>query len=49
MNSKDLHRLQHIAETDAAIAEAEAEYERTGKLYDAHETLAFLRENCFSK
>lgn len=41
--------LLEIAETDAAIAEAEAEYRRTGELHDAREALASLREKHLRK
>ena len=41
--------LLEIAETDAAIAEAEEEYNRTGQLHDAHEALVSLREKHFRK
>ena len=39
----------YMEETDAAIAEAEAEYRRTGELHDAHEALVSLREKHFRK
>ena len=35
------------AETDSAISEAEAEYERDGQLHDAREALASLRKKHF--
>lgn len=38
--------LENVA-TDAAIAEAEAEYASDGKLYDAREALASLRRKHF--
>ena len=47
MSIETYEDLFETAATDAAIAEAEAEYARDGKLYDAKETLAALRKKHF--
>ena len=39
--------MMETAATDAAIAEAEAEFERDGQLHDAREALASLRRKHF--
>ncbi len=43
MSVETYDELLATAATDAAIAEAEAEFEATGKLYDAREELKALR------
>ena len=43
MSIETYEDLFETAATDAAIAEAEAEYARDGKLYDARAALAALR------
>ncbi len=47
MSIETYEDLFETAATDAAIAEAEAEYARDGKLYDAKEALAALRKKHF--
>jgi PHD/YefM family antitoxin component YafN of YafNO toxin-antitoxin module len=47
MSMETYDSMVGIAETDAAIAEAEAEFERDGQLFDARETLASLRRKHF--
>lgn len=43
MSIEAYEELLETAQADRAIAQAEAEYARDGKLYDAKETLAGLR------
>ena len=47
MSMDTYDELLELAETDAAIAEAEAEYKATGILYDARTELAALRRKHF--
>lgn len=47
MSIETYESMVEIAETDAAITEAEAEYEQDGQLFDAKETLAALRRKHF--
>ena len=47
MSIETYEDLFETAATDAAIAEAEVEYARDGKLYDAKEALAALRKKHF--
>ena len=47
MSIEAYESMLETAETDAAIAEAEEEYKRTGQLHDAHEALAALRRKHF--
>lgn len=47
MSMETYDSMTGTAETDAAIAEAEAEFERDGQLFDAKETLATLRRKYF--
>ncbi len=43
MSIETYETMAEAAETDAAIAQAEAEHEQDGQLFDARETLAALR------
>lgn len=43
MSIETYEAMLNTAETDAAIAEAEAEYAQTGQLHDARSALASLR------
>ena len=47
MSIEAYEALVETAAVDAAIAEAEAEYERDGQLHDAQEALASLRRKHF--
>ena len=47
MSIETYETMIETAETDVAIAEAEAEFEQDGQLYDAKETLAALRRKHF--
>ena len=47
MSNEAYEALVETAAVDAAIAEAEAEYERDGQLHDAQEALASLRRKHF--
>lgn len=49
MSMETYDNLIGTAETDAAIAGAEAEFERDGQLFDAKETLAALRRKHFEE
>lgn len=44
----DYEAMVENAAVDAAIAEAEAEYQQTGQLFDAKDALADLRRKIFS-
>ena len=47
MSIETYESMVEIAETDAAITEAETEYGQGGQLFDARETLAALRRKHF--
>lgn len=47
MSIETYESMVEIAETDAAITEAEAEYGQDGQLFDARETLTTLRRKHF--
>ena len=47
MNIETYEEMLETAATDTASAEAEAEYERDGQLYDAREALSALRRKHF--
>ncbi len=47
MSIETYEMMVETAETDAAIAEAEAEFEHDGQLFDACEALAALRRKHF--
>ena len=47
MSIETYEAMLETAAVDAAIAEAEAEFERDGQLYDAKDALAFLRRKHF--
>lgn len=47
MSIETYESMVEIAETDAAITEAEAEYGQDGQLFDARETLGALRRKHF--
>ena len=47
MSMETYEAMVELAETDHAIMEAEAEYERTGQLFDAKEALSSLRRKHF--
>ena len=47
MSIETYEAMMETVAVDAAIAEAEAEFERDGQLYDAKDTLASLRRKHF--
>ena len=47
MSMETYDSITHTAETDAAIAAAEAEFEQDGDLFDAKDTFAALRRKHF--
>ena len=47
MSIETYEAMMETAAVDAAIAEAEAEFERDGQLYDAKDALASLRRKHF--
>lgn len=47
MSIETYEEMLETAATDTAIAEAEAEYARSGQLHDAREALALLRRKHF--
>ena len=47
MSIETYEAMMETAAVDAAIAEAEAEFERDGQLHDAKDTLASLRRKHF--
>lgn len=47
MSIETYESMVEIAETDAAITEAEAEYGQDGQLFDARDTLTTLRRKHF--
>jgi PHD/YefM family antitoxin component YafN of YafNO toxin-antitoxin module len=47
MSMETYEEMLEIAATDRAIAEAEAEYAQSGKLYDADEVFSTLRRKYF--
>ena len=47
MSIETYETMVETAETDAAIAEAEAEFQQDGQLFDAREALAALRRKHF--
>ncbi len=47
MSMETYDSITHTAETDAAIAAAEAEFEQDGELFDAKDTFAALRRKHF--
>lgn len=47
MSIETYEEMLEVTATDAAIAEAEAEYAQTGQLYDAKEALSSLRRKHF--